>query len=230
MSIKLMSACWELSLPPGEKLVLLALADQANDEGRNCWPSLRHIAHRSGQNERTVRRALRALELKGCLTKADRAGTSSQYHIHPGHYAPSDKSPPRTKTTKTPDTMPPKPLEPSIINKEERARLIPDDWQPSEFGGKSQCNAIVASWSPDERETIVEHFIAHHQSKRTKATDWQPWWKTWVINSNRYGKVKNNGRQANGQTGSASSDKRSSLARAIDEGLDWIDQSQASVS
>lgn len=32
MSIKLMSLVWDLDLPPGDKLVLLALADQANDE------------------------------------------------------------------------------------------------------------------------------------------------------------------------------------------------------
>ena len=88
MSIKLMSVVWELDLPPGEKLVLLALADQANDEGTHCWPSVATIAKRSGQNERTVRRALRNLETKGHLTCNERRGTSTNYVVHPGHHAP----------------------------------------------------------------------------------------------------------------------------------------------
>ena len=109
MSIKLMSVVWELDLPPGEKLVLLALADQANDEGTHCWPSVATIAKRSGQNERTVRRALRNLETKGHLTCNERRGTSTNYVVHPGHHAPPVKLPPRTKTTQTPDTTPPHP-------------------------------------------------------------------------------------------------------------------------
>ena len=109
MSIKLMTVVWELDLPPGEKLVLLALADQANDEGTHCWPSVATISKRSGQNERTVRRALRSLEGKGHLTCNERRGTSTNYVVHPGHDAPPVKLPPLTKTTRTPDTMPPHP-------------------------------------------------------------------------------------------------------------------------
>ncbi len=39
MSIKIMTAVWNLDLPDSEKLALLALADCANDEGL-CWPSM----------------------------------------------------------------------------------------------------------------------------------------------------------------------------------------------
>jgi len=104
-----MSLVWDLHLPPGEKLVLLALADQANDEGVQCWPSLARIAHRSGQGERTVRRALRSLENKGHLTSQPRHGTSSQYHIHPGQNGPPAKMAPRPNKTITPAKMAPHP-------------------------------------------------------------------------------------------------------------------------
>lgn len=77
-----MTDVWDLDLPPSEKIVLLALADQANDAGRNCWPSVPTIARRSSQGERTVRRALQSLESKGFLSIHHRTGTSSQYHIH----------------------------------------------------------------------------------------------------------------------------------------------------
>lgn len=142
-----MSVVWELNLPPGEKLVLLALADQANDEGTHCWPSVATISKRSGQNERTVRRALRSLEGKGHLTCNERRGTSTNYVVHPGHHAPPVKLPPRTKTTQTPDTTPPhpghhapqtinEPLEPSIDAKaskrvrERKPEIVIPDWIP----------------------------------------------------------------------------------------------------
>ena len=78
-----MALVWEIDLPPGEKLVLLALADQANDAGTQCWPSVETIAKRSGQGIRTVRRALASLEKAGHLTRDHRDGTSTQYRVHP---------------------------------------------------------------------------------------------------------------------------------------------------
>lgn len=52
MSIKLMNAVWENPEPRGlARLCLLALADQANDEGY-CWPSYETIAKRVGLNDR----------------------------------------------------------------------------------------------------------------------------------------------------------------------------------
>jgi hypothetical protein len=102
MSIKLMSLVWDLDLPAGDKLVLLALADQANDEGVQCWPSIATIARRSGQGERTVRRCISDLEGKGHLTRHFRDGDSTQYHIHPGHNGTPAKSAPLPKTTLTP--------------------------------------------------------------------------------------------------------------------------------
>ena len=46
MSIRLMSAAWRLGgMSPGAKLVLLALCDNASDEGV-CFPSIRKIAEK----------------------------------------------------------------------------------------------------------------------------------------------------------------------------------------
>jgi hypothetical protein len=109
MSIKLMSLVWDLDLPPGDKLVLLALADQANDEGLQCWPAVATIAKRSGQGERTVRRCIADLEAKGHLTRHHRDGNSTQYHIHPCQNGSPAKSAPLPKTTPTPAKLAPKP-------------------------------------------------------------------------------------------------------------------------
>lgn len=86
MSIKLMTATWELRMPPSNKLVLLALADWANDRGGSCFPSIRRIAERSSISERQAQRYMRALELDGWLTvvgnrAGGRPGNSRHYQI-----------------------------------------------------------------------------------------------------------------------------------------------------
>lgn len=113
-----MSAVWDLDLPPGEKLVLLALADQANDEGRQCWPAVSTIAKRSGQGERTVRRALHDLEAKGHLTRDHRDGSSTQYHVHPCQIGTPANPAPLPKSTATPAKLAPKPSRTTILKKD----------------------------------------------------------------------------------------------------------------
>lgn len=109
MSIRLMSIVWDLDLPAGEKLVLLSLADQANDEGRQCWPSVETIMRRSGQGERTVRRAIATLEEKGHLTRYHRTGTSTQYHVHPCQIGTPANAAPLPNRQETPAKLAPKP-------------------------------------------------------------------------------------------------------------------------
>lgn len=61
-----MSAVWELDIPATEKMVLLALADNANDEGL-CWPAIKTIARKCSRSERAVQYAVKALEALGLL-------------------------------------------------------------------------------------------------------------------------------------------------------------------
>lgn len=49
---------------PGRKLVLLKLADNANDEGI-CWPSIARIAHETELSRDSVKRHIAALEADG---------------------------------------------------------------------------------------------------------------------------------------------------------------------
>jgi hypothetical protein len=54
MSIAASAWVWENSLTKGsEKLVLLALADYANEAGQ-CWPSIATIARRCGLERRYI--------------------------------------------------------------------------------------------------------------------------------------------------------------------------------
>jgi biotin operon repressor len=67
MAIRHIVAVFEADgLTPTEKLVLLKLADNANDDGL-CWPSREHIVRHTGCSEATVKRTLRSLKRKGFI-------------------------------------------------------------------------------------------------------------------------------------------------------------------
>jgi hypothetical protein len=181
MSVRLMSLVWDLELPPGEKLVLLALADQANDEGRQCWPAVSTIAKKSGQGERTVRRALADLEKAGHLTRDHRDGTSTQYHVHPCQNGRPAKSAPLPKTTKTPANLAPKTprnTKPQKASPSSGSR-VPIDFQPVMKPGSITAKT-VAGWPPGQLEEQVEHFIDRHTAMGTISQCWQASWRTWV--------------------------------------------------
>ncbi|UHD15031.1 DnaT-like ssDNA-binding domain-containing protein [Thiocapsa bogorovii] len=55
-------------LTPAQRLVLLALAEHA-DEAGDCWPSLSRLAARAEVDRRTVTRCLAALEARGLIQR-----------------------------------------------------------------------------------------------------------------------------------------------------------------
>lgn len=77
-----MTAVWEIDLPHSEKLLLLALADNANDEG-HCWPSIETLARKCSIGRRTVIRGLAVLENARHITRSSEVGKSNSYNVHP---------------------------------------------------------------------------------------------------------------------------------------------------
>ena len=108
MSIALMTAAWALDLPSTEKLVLLALADNANDSGC-CWPSMATIARKCGLTDRAVRAAMRRLEEGGHVSSSERAGTSRLYTVSPGTSFRPEGGSARKEVPPTPERRSPKP-------------------------------------------------------------------------------------------------------------------------
>lgn len=60
MSIKALNWAWEQKLEPSTKLVLLALADIADDDGK-AWPSVATLSTKVHASQRNVRRILQKL-------------------------------------------------------------------------------------------------------------------------------------------------------------------------
>lgn len=146
MSIKIMSLVWELDLPTTQKMVLLALADNANDQGV-CWPSISTLEVKTSLHRATVIRVIADLESDRHLTRSSETGKTNTYSIHPSHRATSRTERPvaqddytsrterlvpvahgdPTRRTGRPRTI----IEPSVepsLNTQTRARGVDYEW------------------------------------------------------------------------------------------------------
>lgn len=106
MSIKIMSAVFESEvLGPTERLIMLALADHADDTGR-CYPSISRLCQRTGLGERAIQNNIKALVSKGYVTIVPNAGQglANLYFVTatPAPDAPPHEMRPRTKCASTP--------------------------------------------------------------------------------------------------------------------------------
>ena len=82
MSILWMTRVFESSEPQGtERLMLLALADNANDQGV-CWPSMRHLASKCALGGvRAARKVVARLEAEGFVRREEVPGKVTRYHL-----------------------------------------------------------------------------------------------------------------------------------------------------
>lgn len=113
MSVTIMSAVWPLDLPTTDKMVLLALADAANDAGVT-WIAVRSrksdkldILTKCSLSERAVQGAIKRLEADRYLVREERPGRGVTYTVHPAADAPPHavrpaRNAPPQQTTQTP--------------------------------------------------------------------------------------------------------------------------------
>lgn len=71
MSVRAMSWVFGLRLSPPLKMIMMALADHADDSGY-CWPSIPRIAAKASMSDRTVQRRLPELVAKGLVVVTSR--------------------------------------------------------------------------------------------------------------------------------------------------------------
>jgi len=90
---------------------------------------------------------------------------------------------------------------------------FPDDWEPILT---PEAQQIVDGWPPGMFQRQLASFRDHAADKGRKSKDWQAAFRTWINKADEW-KPKNG--TAN-RTGSV--DRRSSLARAIDEGIEFL--------
>jgi DNA-binding FadR family transcriptional regulator len=179
-----MGQVWDLALPAFEKLVLLALADCANDEGL-CWPSIATLKTKSGASERTVQRAIKHLEDMGVLTRRQVPGKGCKYRIDPRHIDTpvretpvSERREPPSERHPTPVTVTPKPSknhqEPSTSSStsDDDDKLAPD--HVFEFWNEiapSMGKACVRDRTPERRKLVTARIAQHNLGEFREAFD-----------------------------------------------------------
>lgn len=109
MSVTLMSLVWPMSLPTTEKVVLLALADAANDDGVT-WIAVHSrkqgekldLKKKCSLSDRAIQGAIKRLETAGYLKRDERPGRGVVYTVKPPQQMrPAANAPPQ-QTALTP--------------------------------------------------------------------------------------------------------------------------------
>jgi hypothetical protein len=161
VSIRLMSAVFESqTLGPTERLIMLALADHADDEGR-CYPSIERLRQRTGLSERAVQTNIRNLVAQGYvrIVVGGGKGNANLYFVsaNPAGDAPRTKCTPAGDAPQTPQEMRANPAadapEPSGTTKE-----------PSE-DKRAVARELEAWASPN----AVASFMAYRRKSKAKA-------------------------------------------------------------
>jgi hypothetical protein len=192
MSVYISAAVWRNSKASGTALlVLISLADQANDDG-TCWPSVHNIAKRCRVDDRTVQRRLDELEHLGEITRERRDHRSTIYTVRVTEGdadATSDNLPPVAETpppggagaTQGVALVPPRNVsEPSVSKSRARQTSLPENWQPK---AKEQERALAMDLDIDVE---VERFRNHAEQNDRRCVSWDAAFRNWLIGSKNF--------------------------------------------
>lgn len=180
-------------LTPAQRLVLLALAEHA-DEAGGCWPSLSRLAARAEVDRRTVTRCLAALEARGLIHRARSRPQRTLYRLAVG--ASPTQAPARDEETAWGSEPMPLDdgraialdlLDPTVRNprtggvtllergqqtpkrRSDPARPIPPDWGPgARVLSWAAKQGIARDWVQDQ----VEEFVAYWSDTGSHRTSW----------------------------------------------------------
>ncbi|EAP0565401.1 helix-turn-helix domain-containing protein [Salmonella enterica] len=205
MSMNLMAKAMSIKVGnPLRKLVLIKLADNANDNGE-CWPSYQHIAYHCECSKSAVKEHISALIKLGLMTKENRVGvnngkgnTSNVYRLH------------LTRTPVPPESTPPVPPESTPVPPESTPPVPPAGTRTSHsfepvkepLDNKKKLSSMPEGFSPSaSHQKMAEEygislqeefdkFTDHHISKGSKFVDWNRALNTWLRNAKGFQKSR----------------------------------------
>ena len=235
MSIALMTAVWRMEMSATDKIVLLALADAANDDGVT-WMAVKSrregkldLIIKTSLSERAVQMAIKRLCDGGFLDRVERPGKGVVYTIlTPGFDAPPHEMRP-ARNAKTPARDAPKPsvtarsgsYEPSLS-----ARNPTDEFEafwklyPRKKAKPQALKAYVSARKKTDHATIVAGLSAQISWGVFAEPKFSPHPATW-LNAGRWsderdaeGSAGVAGRQGAGRGGSRPSGIIGAIARS----------------
>jgi len=106
MSVEAMAFVWKLKLPHDEKFVLLAYADNANDNGGNIFPALLTVAKKTGYSKRSVQDITKKLETHGFLVRNGKSKhATTLWRIPMAEIAMAEQNQPSMSQSATPSML-----------------------------------------------------------------------------------------------------------------------------
>ncbi|EME1735308.1 UNVERIFIED_ASMBLY: helix-turn-helix domain-containing protein [Cronobacter sakazakii] len=219
MSMNLMAKAMNIKVGnPLRKLVLIKLADNANDNGE-CWPSYQHIADHCECSKSAVKEHISALIKLGLMTKENRLGvnngkgnTSNVYRLHlTSTPVPSESTPPvPPKTSGGSSESTPVSSESTPVSSESTPPVPPAGTRTSHsfepvkepLESKKKSTVMPEGFSPSEAHQKManeygislqeefEKFTDHHLSKGSKFIDWNRALNTWLRNARGFQKSR----------------------------------------
>lgn len=191
-----MSRVWPLQMGHADKLVLLALADNANDDGE-CWPSVSVLCERTCLSDRAVQHCVRRLTEAGHVSVSRRYKKSNVFHVHPISVSPERRSPeapsperpsPEGNDISTPNDVHPLKTEPS---KRTVRRTTPKHSIPDDFDLTPQRQSYAEKHLPHvDPIALMATFRSTSKAKGWKYADWDQHWQTlvrqWAPNSGHW--------------------------------------------
>ncbi|EKL8856242.1 helix-turn-helix domain-containing protein [Salmonella enterica subsp. enterica serovar Montevideo] len=186
MSMNLMAKAMSIKVGnPLRKLVLIKLADNANDEGE-CWPSYQHIADQCEVSRSTVKSHIRALEDMGLLKREfRRKGELNQSNVFYLTLDNAQQIPPESggagADPRTYHSFEPvkEPLE-----RKKKLSSMPEGFSPSASHQK------MAEEFGISLQDEFDKFTDHHLSKGSKFIDWSRALNTWLRNARGFQKSR----------------------------------------
>jgi hypothetical protein len=163
VSVKVMSAVWDREdLDASERLVMLSLADHADDEGV-CYPSIARLCKRTSMSDRGVQKVLVRLQERGFLRVEIGAGRSgsNRYFVNA---TPEPSSPPNYVHPRTVDTTPPNPV-----------RKTPEPGSPkpsrtiNETSDSISAREVASVLAVHASPQAVASFMAYRRKSKGKA-------------------------------------------------------------
>jgi len=169
MSISLMTEAWSLqSINHTQKLVLLALADSANDDGM-CFPSIAALKKKCSLSERGVQKCISELEGMGLVTKKMRNGHSTVYVVTPAQSAPLHVVHPAQRAPTPAHNAPPPPhdVHPTPAQRAPRNQ-IETKVETSKNPKLSETQALLLEFGIDG--DLAKDFQKHRKTRKAEIT------------------------------------------------------------
>jgi len=189
MSIRMISAAIDLDLSPSDKLILILLANNANDETGDCFPSQTYLAKRSGLSLSTVNRVIKRLETVGLVDiipqyRDDGGRRSNRYSLNMNDIGGGKSSEHTPYDVRAQEPVSPEHSRTVISNhqkkhSETRGARLAEDWelptQWREWGNKERPDLHL--------DTVASCFRDHWISvsgERGIKRNWLATWRNWV--------------------------------------------------